>query len=143
MFCADLGPNDRSHLTTACSSPIIVLMSTPFIPPVQTLAQAVAAMTAAARREGRTRLILREDDWIALVLQHMYGPDPGSFTQEIVDRVGQAANITALNRWLMLATAIWNATPQPDRGGKSANELLAEERPRPGRPPRSGRPRPM
>ncbi|HVB63802.1 MAG TPA: hypothetical protein VNE17_03655 [Nitrolancea sp.] len=118
-------------------------MNIPFIPPVQTLAQAVAAMTAAARREGRARLILSEDEWIALVLRHMYGPDPRSFTQEIIDRVGQAANITALNRWLMLATGIWNATPQPDRDGKSANELLAEERPHPGHPPRTGRPRPM
>ena len=111
-------------------------MSAPFVPPVQTLAQAVAAMTAAARCEGRARLILSDEDWSALVLRHMYGPDPGSFTQEIVDRVGRVANITALNRWLMLATAIWNATPQPDRDGKSANELLAEERPRPGQPPR-------
>lgn len=97
-------------------------------------------MTAAARREGRTRLILSDEDWGTLVLRHIYGPDPGSFTQEIVDRVGRAADITALNRWLLLATAIWNATPQPDRGGKSANELLAEPeerpRPQPGRPPR-------
>ena len=78
------------------------------------------------------RLILSDEDWSALVLRHMDGPDPGSFTQEIVDRVGRVGDITALNRWLLRATAIWNATPQPDRGGKSANELLAEERPRRG-----------
>ena len=83
-------------------------------------------MTVAARREGRTRLILSEEDWRALVLRHMYGPDPMSFSQEIIARAGRVADVDTLNAWLMRATAIWNATPQPDRDGKSANELLAE-----------------
>ena len=90
-------------------------------------------MTAEAQRQGVPCLVLSESEWVKLVHQHMSGSDPMGFSQAIIPRVGSVASIDTLNQWIGLATAIWNATPQPDRGGKSANELLG---------PSSGRPRP-
>ncbi len=91
-----------------------------------TLDAAVARMTAGAVAEGRSELVLGTDDWRNLVLQHMAGTDPYAFAREIVLRAGAVGNVDELNRWLALANNIWNATPQPDRGGKSANELMAQ-----------------
>lgn len=65
---------------------------------------------------------------MTLVLQHLDGPDPMRFSREIVKRVGSVERVEDLNHWARLATAIWNATPQPDRGGKSAHELFEEAR---------------
>ena len=95
----------------------------PMPPQDATLEEAVARMTNAARAAGLPRLIMAARDWEALVVRHMGGPDFTVFTQEIVDRVGSADSVDKLNRWLQLAMNIWNTTPQPDRGGKSAYEL--------------------
>ena len=113
--------------------------------PFQTLAQAVAQMTGEAKRSGRFQLVLSEQGWTDLVLRYMQSDDNRGFVQDIFHRVGSVKDLAELNHWMALATAIWNATPQPDRDGKSANELLAEERkylrPLPKRPfsPRKGR----
>lgn len=80
-------------------------------------------MTAAAQAAGLTRLVMSPQEWEALVLRHMGDPDVMTFTREIVPRVGSAKSVEDLDRWLQLAMNIWNATPQPDRGGKSAYEL--------------------
>jgi hypothetical protein len=93
-------------------------------PSEATLDRAVAKMAAAASAAGRSNLVMSTDDWRLLVLEHMAGADPTSFPQEIFRRLGGAGNIDELNRWMRLATDIWNATPQPDRGGKSAYELM-------------------
>lgn len=57
----------------------------------------------------------------------MGNADVTAFTQEIVERVGDTASVEDLDRWLQLAMNIWNTTPQPDRGGKSAYELLRRQ----------------
>jgi hypothetical protein len=42
----------------------------------------------------------------------------------VIGRIGAAGSMEDLNHLLGLANNIWNATPQPDRGGKTANELI-------------------
>jgi hypothetical protein len=49
-----------------------------------------------------------------------------AFTHEIIDRVGEVADIAAMNSWVALARNVWNSTPQPDRGGKTPNQLGRE-----------------
>ena len=49
------------------------------------------------------------------------------FNKDVVKWVGEVTSLDDLNRWLGLAMNIWNATPQPDRGGKAAYELFREE----------------
>lgn len=88
-----------------------------------TLEGAVARMTTAARAARLTRLVMSVPEWEALVVRYMGSPDVTAFTQEIVERVGNADSVEELDRWLQLAMNIWNTTPQPDRGGKSAYEL--------------------
>lgn len=95
----------------------------PVPPQDATLAEAVARMSSAARAARLTRLVMSAPKWQALVLRHMGGPDVTAFTQEIVERVGNAESVEDLNHWLQLGMNIWNTTPQPDRGGKSGYEL--------------------
>ncbi len=45
------------------------------------------------------------------------------FGREIVNRAGEVGSLEDINKWLALAMDIWNATPQPDREGKSAYEM--------------------
>jgi hypothetical protein len=95
-------------------------------PKDETLEQAVARMSAAARAEGRTGLILSPEEWRELVLKHLNDSDMNAFAQEIFNRVGDVKDVEGLNRWLALATNIWNTTPQPDRGGRTAREMSRE-----------------
>jgi hypothetical protein len=96
----------------------------PLPPQDTTFAQAVARMTAAARAAGLTRLVMSAARWEVLVAKHMRGPDFNSFTEKVMERVGDVKSVEDLDRWLQMALNIWNNAPQPDRGGKSANELL-------------------
>jgi hypothetical protein len=50
------------------------------------------------------------------------------FTKDITKWVGNVSSLDDLNRWLALATNIWNNVPQPDRGNRTANEMTSEER---------------
>jgi hypothetical protein len=96
-----------------------------------TLAAAVARMTEAAQSEGRSGLVLSETEWAELVVSHMARNSATSFAEDITRRVGSVAALDELNRWLGMAMNIWNTTPQPDRGGRTALELLSS-RPKPG-----------
>ena len=98
-----------------------------------TLADAVARMTEAAQKEGRSQLIMSADAWATLVVEHMQRTSATSFAEEMVQRVGSVAELDDLNRWLGLAMNIWNTTPQPDRGGRTALELLSGQPPIPER----------
>jgi hypothetical protein len=91
-----------------------------------TLETAVARMTEAAQSEGRTGLNMSVGEWKKLVDKHMGDKNMTGFTQEVVDRLGEAKHIDEVNRWLGLAFNIWNNTPQPDSGGKTAFELSDE-----------------
>lgn len=89
-----------------------------------TLAQAVRRMTRAAEAEGMTGLILTSAGWRRLVQRHITSPNTGGFVQEVMGRIDKVFSVDEANRWLALASNIWNNTPQPDRGGKSANQLI-------------------
>jgi len=45
----------------------------------------------------------------------------------VTKRVGDVPSLDELNRWMALAMNIWNTTPQPDRGGRTAQELSSED----------------
>jgi len=100
----------------------------PASPQDTSFAEAVARMTAAARAAELTGLVISASKWEALVVKYMKGPDLTSFSEEIVRRVGDADSVEDIDRWLQLAMNIWNNTSQPDRGGKSPNELLRQPR---------------
>lgn len=88
-----------------------------------TLDAAVARMTEAAQSEERKKLIMTPDKWKELVLSYMMADKAAEFSKEIIKRIGKVDSIQDINRWLALAMNIWNTTPQPDRGGKSAYEI--------------------
>jgi hypothetical protein len=131
-----LGPNMRRELKTFQPDPIQVErllqgraasaedQPTPDQPEDATLDAAVARMTAAAQAAGRHGLELSIEEWRAMVLRHMSGTDPNAYFEEVIGRIGAAGSTEDLNRLLGLANNIWNTTPQPDRGGKTANELI-------------------
>lgn len=136
-----LGPGIRSHLRDLQSDPIGVerlLQSRsteeeeneelPRSPQDATLEEAVARMTDEAEAAGRETLIMPSEEWEALVVRFMTKLEATAFSQEIIERVGAVEQVAELNRWLALANNIWNNTPQPDRGGKTPNELIRELR---------------
>ena len=88
-----------------------------------TLAEAVARMTSAAEAEGRSGLVLSPEAWQRLVLQHLDDLNLTAFAEEVIERAGPVEDVKDLNGWLALARNIWNTTPQPDRGGKTARQL--------------------
>lgn len=93
------------------------------------LEDAVARMTAAAKAEGKDKLVCSTEEWRDLVLAGMRSKDMMKFSKDIMKRLGNASSLDDLNRWLALAMNIWNNVPQPDRGNRTANEMAAEERP--------------
>jgi len=88
-----------------------------------TLEAAVARMTQAAQAEGRKKLVMTPEEWKGLVLSFMMLGNYAGFSKEIVTRVGEVQSTEDLGRWLNFAMNIWNTTPQPDRGGKSAYNM--------------------
>ena len=94
----------------------------------KTLEEAVARMTEATQVEGKDKLVRSLEDWRKLVLACMKANDFNRFSKETVRLVGEVRSLDDLNRWLALAMNIWNTTPQPDRGGRTAYELSLEER---------------
>jgi hypothetical protein len=76
-----------------------------------TLGAAVDRITAWARERNCPALVLSNEAWSALVCSHL-----------------ENAEDTA-NELVSLASNVWNNTPQPDRGGRTANEM-ASLRPR-------------
>jgi hypothetical protein len=51
---------------------------------------------------------------------------PRTRPKDVIAGKGEPADVDELQGWLDLAMNIWNNTPQPDRGGKSATELYEE-----------------
>ena len=96
------------------------------LPRDDTLRAAVSRMTKEAKANGRTNLIINTAQWKKLVLAHMRSSQINDFSQDIIKRVGKVKSVEEINKWLGLAMNIWNNTPQPDRGGKSPNEISRE-----------------
>ena len=91
-----------------------------------TLEAAVARMSEAAKREGKTKLIMSPEEWKNIVLSHMMSNNFNGFAKEIHKRVAEFTSVEDANKWLALAANIWNNTPQPDRRGKSAHQIVSE-----------------
>lgn len=81
-------------------------------------------MAAWAREQGHPRLAMDVQEWQWLVLQYL--PDRGNdrFVDELLKKLDREEPIETFQAMLDLATNIWNNTPQPNRGGKSANEMM-------------------
>lgn len=92
-----------------------------------TLADAVGRMTAAAQQAKRDDLVLSVEAWEGLVLQYLNDADTTAFFREVLDSE-EPTDPEDLKEWLERARAIWNATPRPDRGGKTADELSRQDR---------------
>jgi hypothetical protein len=135
-----LGPGMRSSLKTAFQpDPIAVerflqgrvqtpedLRSVEY-PRDATLESAVVRMSEIAKKEDKPKLIMSPEEWKSIVLSHMSSNNATGFAKEICRRVGKISSVAEANKWLALAMNIWNTTPQPDRGGKSANELFRQQ----------------
>ncbi|OGN90573.1 MAG: hypothetical protein A2158_08380 [Chloroflexi bacterium RBG_13_46_14] len=83
-------------------------------------------MTGTAKAEGIQNLIMTQTQWKKLVIPYMKSSQINEFVKEITKRVGSVHSVDDLNNWLGLAMNIWNNTPQPDRGGRSPNEIQQE-----------------
>ncbi len=88
----------------------------------KSLKAAVARMSAAAQAAGQQKLIMRPSEWQDIILPYLTSGDFNSLIQNITDRIDGDQSVEGLNKWLPLAVNIWNNTPQPDRGGKTAQE---------------------
>jgi len=99
----------------------------PRVPPSETLDEAVVSMTEAATVDGRGGLILSVEEWRCLVLKFMADGAIAPFFRRVIELAGPVDDVQDFNRWLDLAGNIWNATPQPDRGGRTAYELRLGE----------------
>ena len=88
------------------------------------LQAAVDRMTKEAEAHSRASLIMTTVQWKKMVLSYMKSSQINDFSKEIVNRLGNVDSIEELNKWLGLAMNIWNNTPQPDRGGRSPNEII-------------------
>jgi hypothetical protein len=130
-----MGPGIRSELKSYQMKPIDVERffqgrgekdTKPVVehPQDTTLETAVVRMTEAARTAGKNDLILSADKWAKMVVNAMNSSDSMIFSKEIIRRFGQVESEDEMNMWFALAMNIWNNTPQPDRGGKTANELI-------------------
>jgi len=92
-----------------------------------TLEAAVARMSEVAKKEGKPKLIMSQGEWKGIVLSYMKSNNSSGFAEEIYKRAGKFSSVAEANKWLALAMNIWNTTPQPDRGGKSATELIRQQ----------------
>ncbi len=96
-------------------------------PQDDTLEAAVARMSEMARKEGKPNLIMSPEEWKNIVLSYMANNDAIGFGEEVHQRAENIDSIEEANKWLALAMNIWNTTPQPDRGGKSAIEIIRQQ----------------
>jgi hypothetical protein len=95
-------------------------------PQDKTLVDAVNRMTETAKEAGKEQLIHSREEWTNLVLKYMKANTFLQLSKDITNWVGPVASIDELNKWIALATNIWNNVPQPDRGNRSANEIQEE-----------------
>lgn len=144
VWPATFGPGIRSRLKNFQLDPIQVerfLQQRVKIPdgkprevsPQDTTSKAaVARMTKEAKSAGYAGLVMAPTQWKKLVLTYLTSNDINGYIGEINQRIREVPSLEELNKWLGLAMNIWNNTPQPDRGGKTANELSTERRVFPG-----------
>jgi len=133
-----LGPGIRANLATMQMDPIGLERMLqgrarasggpppPEPPRDEDLDAAVARMTAWARQHGHDTLVMSAADWEALVLKHITSPAVTAFYQEVIGRVAEFSSEEEMQELAGLLSNIWNNTPQPDRGGRTANQMAHE-----------------
>lgn len=131
-----LGPGIRSSLKQFQLDPISVerflqMRSEPEgskprreVPRDNTMLEAVARMTNWATEKGHAGLVMPVDDWQSLVLKYMGQLEVNKFAEEAIAKLGNPGSEEELQEVMDLAMNVWNNTPQSDRGGRSANQLL-------------------
>ncbi|HEX2988821.1 MAG TPA: hypothetical protein VHS06_11705, partial [Chloroflexota bacterium] len=99
---------------------------------------AVARMSDWGTGQGLPALAMDEEKWQQLVLKHMPDRDNSAYVNEVIRLVSGEESVRSrlkkvetdsesmewIQTLLDLATNIWNNTPQPDKGGRSANEMV-------------------
>ncbi len=139
-----IGPTMRAHLKQFQLDPVEVERllqgrgdpepsGVSIAPSVLTLNDAVERMDEAARELGLPGLVLSIAEWTALVREYLDDIAVSKFFAEVLRRAGELDNVEQAQRLSTLAMQIWNATPQPDRGGVNAHELARLGRVRPDR----------
>lgn len=135
-----LGPGIRANLAAMQMDPIALermlqgRARAPGEPPPpepprdEDLDAAVARMTAWARQHGHDALVMSAGDWESLVLKHIMNPASAAFYQEAMGRVPEFSSEDEVRELAGLLSNIWNNTPQPDRGGKTANQMAGRSR---------------
>jgi hypothetical protein len=136
-----LGPGIRGNLTDWQMDPVAFERmlqqrsrrpddeTRPEPPEDDDLDSAVARMSAWAEQRGLTGLLMSPDQWQSLVAKHMSGASIAAFFEDVLARVSEPPadeDSVVLNEMLGLLTNIWNNTPQPDRGGRTANQMARE-----------------
>jgi hypothetical protein len=59
-------------------------------------------------------------------LRYLEAGKASEFHHDVINRGDEFRDVDEINELAALASNIWNNTPQPDRGGKSANQLMRE-----------------
>lgn len=100
--------------------------------------RAVADMAEAAWLAGELQLLRSPQEWAEVVMRHLPSHDLGGFATEAIYEplltgsaeaptdTMPAPGLDELNDWLALAIEIWNNTPQPDRGFRTAYEIALD-----------------
>jgi hypothetical protein len=91
---------------------------------------AVARMTAWAEQRALSSLVMSAAEWEALVVKHMSNPTITAFLEDILVRIPEPPDDDEfdVNEMPGLLMNIWNNTPQPDRGGKTASQMARQVR---------------
>ncbi|MSQ10453.1 MAG: hypothetical protein EXR52_05540 [Dehalococcoidia bacterium] len=107
----------------------------PPIPSDDSLAAAVRRMSKYAKAQGQPGLVQPTAVWRAAMQPHLHRTDFDGMVDAVLGKAFyRYCPLEELNLWLALLTNIWNNTPQPDRGGKSANQLMRERAANPPEP---------
>ena len=89
---------------------------------------AAARMTAWAGEHRQAGLIMPVGDWESLVLDHMEDGIITAFLEDVFGRLTEDPTDDDVRYLANLLTNIWNNTPQPDRGRKTANQMARQVR---------------
>ncbi len=94
------------------------------------LDSAVARMTAWAAQRALSSLVMSAAEWEELVVKHMSNATITAFLEGILARMPEPPDEDdfELNEMPGLLMNIWNNTPQPDRAGKTANQMARQVR---------------
>lgn len=96
----------------------------PELPRDDSLEAAVERMTIWAETYGHRALVKPAVEWEALVTKHFDNPATTEFYANLFGQVNEFGSEEELKELAGLGMNIWNNTPQPDRGGLTANQIV-------------------